>query len=509
MQKSTVLKIIQSFSKEEINEFNDFLISPYHNKKSGVIKLYNEVKKYYPDFEDENLDKEKLWSKLYPGKKYSYGVMKNLIYDITKLAESFITFVKYKKDELNDSVVLIKSLSERNLYSIIENKKKILTKSFENEDLSTLEIPIEDYSYNCAELYDLFIWQNGQTIPVQDIKRESKLYEVANFISIFLNLFFVHYHTKVSKVMIARVSGEDLEDSINEIISEKILNSIPNSIFEKILLMIKQTSEDQYKIFNCYYLGYKALSNLDDLKHYLRLKKFFVKNHKQIPVSSKMDVQVYLDVLITILKDKKFTLQDMEEELYDNYYFRFHNNLILDASSVIIVDEFISWLIIFFSDSNLKDLESFTNKYKDHLFDDSKEDILLLVDGIRLFLKHEYVKSLDVISKIKLNTFLGKNVLKKITLLIHYEMNDYESFLFASDSFLHFFKYTKTTEKNITTDAKVFCEVLGKLFKYRNNPDVKEIAAFEKRISNMKLAFKKWFLKKINELEKSQAKLSA
>ena len=39
MLKTSVLKIIKSFSKEEISEFNEFLKSLYHNKKSDVVSF--------------------------------------------------------------------------------------------------------------------------------------------------------------------------------------------------------------------------------------------------------------------------------------------------------------------------------------------------------------------------------------------------------------------------------------------------------------------------------------
>ena len=33
-------------------------------------------------FENENLEKERVWNKLFPGKSYNYGIMKNIIHDL-------------------------------------------------------------------------------------------------------------------------------------------------------------------------------------------------------------------------------------------------------------------------------------------------------------------------------------------------------------------------------------------------------------------------------------------
>ena len=155
MLKSSVLKIIQSFSKEEIAEFNDFLNSPYHNKKSGVVKLYNEVKKYYPDFKDENLDKEKLWSKLYPGKKYSYGVMKNLIHDITKLCEEFIMQKEFLINKLDTNVNLAKALARRNLKELFDSKCSYIEKNYGENKIKDVDADIEDYIFGLEKIYRL------------------------------------------------------------------------------------------------------------------------------------------------------------------------------------------------------------------------------------------------------------------------------------------------------------------------------------------------------------------
>ncbi|MBK9332694.1 MAG: hypothetical protein IPM96_09925 [Ignavibacteria bacterium] len=59
MLKSSLLEIIRTFTKQELIKFEDFVRSPYFNKKENVINLFLEIKKYSPDYENENLKKEK------------------------------------------------------------------------------------------------------------------------------------------------------------------------------------------------------------------------------------------------------------------------------------------------------------------------------------------------------------------------------------------------------------------------------------------------------------------
>ncbi len=102
MKKSSAIEIISTFSKEDLDLFSDFLKSPYFNKIKNAVKLYTEIKRYAPGFDNENIDKEKLWKKIFPGKEYNYGTMKNLIHEFTRLAEKFVTNEIYKKNEIQE-----------------------------------------------------------------------------------------------------------------------------------------------------------------------------------------------------------------------------------------------------------------------------------------------------------------------------------------------------------------------------------------------------------------------
>ena len=69
MLKSSLLEILRTFSKEELKKFEDFVRSPYFNKKEKLVKLFLAIKKYAPEFADANLDKEKVWSDI-PNPKF-------------------------------------------------------------------------------------------------------------------------------------------------------------------------------------------------------------------------------------------------------------------------------------------------------------------------------------------------------------------------------------------------------------------------------------------------------
>lgn len=118
MEKSKVIKIFKTFSGEEFKSFKDFVRSPFHNKNKNVIRLFDILKKQYPDFKSGTIAKEKIFSKLFPGKKYNDVVIRILISDLLKLSESFLSYTEFQKSHLTSLKFLLNELKERNLDSL-------------------------------------------------------------------------------------------------------------------------------------------------------------------------------------------------------------------------------------------------------------------------------------------------------------------------------------------------------------------------------------------------------
>ena len=50
MEKSTLVEILRTFSKDELTSFGDLAASPYFNKKTNVTKLCKALNKFAPSF---------------------------------------------------------------------------------------------------------------------------------------------------------------------------------------------------------------------------------------------------------------------------------------------------------------------------------------------------------------------------------------------------------------------------------------------------------------------------
>src|SRR5688572_19117476 len=111
MLNTTLLNIIGKFTSKEIKEFGEFIISPFFNKNENVIKLYTYIKKFYPEFNDKKLEKEYVYKKVFSKGEYNDGFMRTAMYNLGKLAEDFLAYTNFNKNELNRGINLLEELN--------------------------------------------------------------------------------------------------------------------------------------------------------------------------------------------------------------------------------------------------------------------------------------------------------------------------------------------------------------------------------------------------------------
>lgn len=495
MLKSNALEIIKSFTKQEIAEFKDFLQSPFFNKKSAIIKLFSEIEKFYPDYDNPNLEKETLWAKLYPAKEFNYGVMKNLIHELTKLAEEYVTQLEYRKNEVQAFSNLYKGISNRNLRNVFENKEKIFNKITGDDFIKNIQITIEEYYHLIAKMYENKIW-NSHFYELKVNSETDRYLTEDNFITGMLaHLITIDYSTKTFSVDVKNKTNLNNPASL-------ILNSIPDEVFNEVSKKIRLRSEVKYIILNLYYLMFKTANNLSEPKYFFKLKDFFYQNYNCLPALTIRDADVILLNTLSFIPDKNI---DKGKEYFNIYMFKHNNNLILDKNKQINSLQFLPWSVIFLEENKSAELREFIHVYNQYLSDDQKQSTLYTTEAVYCLMTKEYEKALKLLSKTKFDLFPLKNFVKKVTLLVNYELNDYDTFLNNVDSHNHFLSYSekeakieRTTNVNRT---RVLIKFLNRLFQIRESNKTEELKFLEREVNEEYIDFKKWFLRKIEELK--------
>ena len=64
MTNSKLIQLIRTFSKDEFKTFGKFVRSPFFYKDKAVIKLYDSLKSFYPEFDNDGLTKQQIAKKI-------------------------------------------------------------------------------------------------------------------------------------------------------------------------------------------------------------------------------------------------------------------------------------------------------------------------------------------------------------------------------------------------------------------------------------------------------------
>jgi len=133
-------RLLKSLNEEEFRRFGKFLRSPLYNHSMPLIRMYDFLKKYYPDFEASGLHQEKFWKKLFPEEAFDQIKLWRFISKAVRQIEKFIALqeLEYRPEE--EQLLLIKALGRRNLFDRLEKEALRRLKKME-------EAPSRDINY--------------------------------------------------------------------------------------------------------------------------------------------------------------------------------------------------------------------------------------------------------------------------------------------------------------------------------------------------------------------------
>ncbi len=490
MLRSSLLEILRTFSKQELAKFEDFVRSPYFNKKENVLKLYLETKRYAPAFESENLVKETVWGKLFPDVNYNYGIMKNLIHDLGKLCESFLSEEVYKTNEMQRSLDFLNSISCRTVSNIFINKIESAEKTFLKNFKTVKYDFLIDYYDGMRDLYHLktgFLQANAQFKKKDELIKSPENLIIGCLIKCFetfhnVILNSLNYNSPV-KSNITYLFLKELED---------------HSILRNILDYTKEHSPDNYPVLNCYYSMYKALSVNDSLEYFYEFKNNLSQNSG---LFSDTELRELYNGLLTSFGNRKITTNNFHQEYFSIIQIGFKNKIIQKPDGTIDPGSFTSIVNVSVA-NDIRFTEEFINNYKDKIPPEFRENIYHYSMAVLDFRKRNFERSLEFISKVQSKDLFMKFDIKHLQLNIYYELNDRIAFDYSYDAMKHFIKSIKlTNESRVVTRVK-YCEYIKALFNLREKPDAFRLADLKKKITDNKTLNKGWLLKKVTELER-------
>ncbi|MCB0728950.1 MAG: hypothetical protein KDD00_15905, partial [Ignavibacteriae bacterium] len=103
MNDIKLIKLLKTLSAAEFSEFERFVNSPFFSTGRNLSDFFKCLKPFYPEFDNKNLSEEKIFLKLFPGKKFDPKTSVNLIHkfssELHKLGKEYLIQTELRNDE--------------------------------------------------------------------------------------------------------------------------------------------------------------------------------------------------------------------------------------------------------------------------------------------------------------------------------------------------------------------------------------------------------------------------
>ncbi len=456
-----------------MKEFGKFVSSPFHNNRKEVILFFEEIKTFYPDFNQHNFSKEYIFSLLYPGKIYQDDVIRRLSSNLFKLAEEFAAYKIYKSDRFDFEKNLLEFYASKNIDKFFWKQYKDVENYLEQQSLRDTEYYRRLTDINEIELK--YILKDDPTYKKSSYEKEInnlwnyglaamlRLYGFAEYETYFFNK---KYELKFADELLTMAEESNFMNSSTVEIYYLILKLYRPDKSDEIFIKLKKLIEEKFNEFSkgeCFsfyvhLINYCNINKLANDKEYIRIKFEIAKE------------MVERDLIV-------------QNGVIDPGWFRGIFSMAFNAGEIQFAEDFIE-------------------KHKSLVSGKDSENVVKHVYANLAIYKKEYDSALEYLSTSSYQHLNDKWAVKQMYLTIYYETNNFEQFLYIADSMKHLIKDEGSWNENLIIPIRNFINYLIKLFKIKLGEKDIRLDEIKKEIIESKIISRKWLLEKIAELEK-------
>ncbi|MBE2256795.1 MAG: hypothetical protein IAE65_11405 [Ignavibacteria bacterium] len=491
--KNQFLHILRSLDEKEIKDLILFAESPYFNTSERLIKLLKELVKYHPNY--NFITSESIHKKVFPHLEYNDSTMRRLYTDCDKLLKEFLKYVNFEKNEFRINEIYRDEIGSRALTELYEKNTE------EVEDMFNKDGLLEDlyFLYRSNFEADKFIYSyiNKKLIRTGNITSETENLKNSS------NLLFIYFLIKNIKLYVnvktyqSMYSTNDPENIKNTI--DSILNSFDKT---KIKELFTLRDKDYSFIYTIYVNLFKMYSDSDNPKHFVEMKNDLNKNlDKFIIFEKRYLVQSMIDYCIQARIDNIKGV-DFTNELIKLYELQLNKKLYIDSESTYLsLNLFRNILIFALNADKLKWAKKFVNIYANRLNPELKEDVVNYSLARINFTEGNYSQALSYFNEIRNNNLNLRIDERNMSLIIHYELGNFQLLESTIPSHRKYFKQNKVLSKDrkkTYLNFNTYFSRIVRLYGYRNHIYINRFIKEVKGENN--LLFRDWFLKKANEL---------
>jgi hypothetical protein len=474
MLNTALFDILKKFTKDETKEFDLLINSPYFNRKSAVIKFWEVIKRYAPYYASPELEREKIYSKIFPGKAFNYGTMKNLVYDLTKLAEKLIELKTYERDHIRRSLNMLEGYLERGLNS---NFEKNIDQAEKNLEQKKGEMSYYSNKHLLGVLRQNYLIQQDKHYMTRDLIHSANENLTLGY---FIDIIDNNYN---SLFMQGELSGISNNDFIEKVLAFYDSNPVEMDFKVKIyyyaFMLVWNGSTGYFdELKNQLEGNLDKLSNEHKYNFFVALANFCLKKYNE---GQDEFVRKEHDIYRFMIENGIFSIDKIK-----NMDGTFYKNVAVTA----IKSGECEWAV------------NFIEKYKDMVEEDVRENYYfhaLIEYHIKL---KNFQEARSYLARIKHTNYVDKLNIKQWEIITSYELKLFEELRYIIDAARHFLQSDKKISEPRKKRLSNFVQVVNRLVllsekNIKNGEGADEIRTV---LNGMDTPNKSWIIEKLNEL---------
>lgn len=470
MQDTKLHILLSRMSIYELNRLTKFIASPYHNEDERLIKLYAYLLPVYKSGKSENIDRLKIWKKIYGSKPFTNLHFARLLSDLLKKVESFLAQERMRSDGPDELYYLLDTYNDMGL-------AKHFTEPYLHAINKLNKQPYRDSEY----YFHSFRLNVQQNIYLENRKQrttEKNLVETVRSLDIY---YFINKLRYSAAILHYKHFLNVQDDSI---------------LLPEILTLLKQKPLDT-PVVNIYFHVILTLIEPDEEKHFIGLKALLFKHAELLQIETQKEVFAFaLNYCIRKINKGR---ADYQSEIFGLYKDALRLNLLLN-DGVLTPWDFKNIVTIGLRSKEYKWTDAFIEEYIKKLPKKEQDNAYTFNRARHYFATGKYGKVLELLQNVEYNDIFYLLDSKTTLMKTYYELGEYQPLLSLKESFRILLRRKKLISEQNQMNYGNFARFTMKLYR----ADVKnktQMAALKKAVeSTTNIADRVWIMEKYQEL---------
>ncbi|MBS1516825.1 MAG: hypothetical protein JSS91_01925 [Bacteroidetes bacterium] len=484
MISSNITEILSSLSSEELKRFRVYVSSAYFNRNENVIKFFEHLIKFYPDFREKKLTKEYIFAKVFGNKEYNDGMMRTVSFKLNTLLKDFLVHSRNERETLRQHLILLEEYNRRKLY-------RLFLKKFEEINNILEQVKHKDEEYYSSRIkmqrqMELFTEINRFKKKDYNIFKQYSLRKMSENLSYYITLCIFNNNTLLFEENEEVVSS--LSTNLIKVILEEIMdnnskyNDNPVINLNRLqILLHKENNEEYYRELKKLFLSGREIFD-----HFERYNLLNVLQHFCIIMIFRGNSEYRrerFELYKEALRQKLFAMY--EDEYFDYMLF---GNIVLVSIAV----------------SELDWLGNFIKEYSPYLSPEIRDTAKKYSEAKVCFAKGNFSEAMRHINGIENSVYARfDTTLRDLKMQCLYELGYFQELLYQFDAYSHFLRSkSNNLPKSRQERIKNYLMYFRKLIKIKENKDQKLYSETEyELLNNANILERTWLLKKLKEVK--------